>query len=224
MNIKTVDLTRIFHVGSHSVIAVNKVNLEIKEASFVSIVGPSGSGKTTLLNLLGLNDKPTSGRIFFNGKDVLEINDKERRKMRLFHIGFVFQNFNLLPTLTSLENVELPLMLAGKSSEEQRETALHLLELVGLLHRKDHLPNKLSMGEMQRIAIARALANNPKIVIADEPTGELDSNTGKEIIELLYRLCEERKVTVIVATHDEKITSVSDVVYKMRDGAISGYC
>ncbi|MEM3765509.1 MAG: ABC transporter ATP-binding protein [Candidatus Bathyarchaeia archaeon] len=220
MNIKTVALTRIFQLGSNSVVAVKNVNLEINEASFVSIVGPSGSGKTTLLNLLGLNDTPTHGKIFFNGKDMTQMNDKDRRKMRLFHIGFVFQNFNLLPTLTSLENVELPLMLAGKTPEEQREKALYLLELVGLKNRKDHFPSKLSMGEMQRVAIARALANDPNLVIADEPTGELDSATGKEIIELLRELCKERKVTVIVATHDERITRVSDVVFRMQDGAV----
>ncbi|MEM3735308.1 MAG: ABC transporter ATP-binding protein [Candidatus Bathyarchaeia archaeon] len=220
LHIKTVNLTKIFHAGSIDVVAVRNVNLEVKEASFVSIVGPSGSGKTTFLNLLGLNDKPTYGQIFFNGKDMTKISDKERRKIRLLRIGFVFQNFNLLPTLTSLENVELPLMLAGKSSEEQRERASHLLELVGMENRKDHLPSKLSMGEMQRVAIARALANNPEVVIADEPTGELDSVTGKEIIELLYKLCKERKITVVVATHDERITRASDVVYKMRDGFV----
>ncbi|MEM1553072.1 MAG: ABC transporter ATP-binding protein, partial [Candidatus Bathyarchaeia archaeon] len=220
MNIKTVNLTRIFQVGSNNVVAVKNVNLEIKEASFVSIVGPSGSGKTTLLNLLGLNDTPTHGKIFFDEKDMTQISDKERRRIRLFHIGFVFQNFNLLSTLTSLENVELPLMLAGKTPKEQRERALRLLELVGLKDRKDHFPNKLSMGEMQRVAIARALANDPKLVIADEPTGELDSVTGREIIELLYNLCKDRKVTVVVATHDERITKVSDVIFKMQDGEI----
>ncbi|MEM2249676.1 MAG: ABC transporter ATP-binding protein [Candidatus Bathyarchaeia archaeon] len=220
MNIKTVNLTRIFQVGSNNVVAVKNVNLEIKEASFVSIVGPSGSGKTTLLNLLGLNDTPTHGKIFFDEKDMTQISDKERRRIRLFHIGFVFQNFNLLSTLTSLENVELPLMLAGKTPKEQRERALRLLELVGLKDRKDHFPNELSMGEMQRVAIARALANDPKLVIADEPTGELDSVTGREIIELLYNLCKDRKVTVVVATHDERITKVSDVIFKMQDGEI----
>lgn len=207
-------------MGSNNVVAVKNVNLEIKEASFVSIVGPSGSGKTTLLNLLGLNDTPTHGKIFFDEKDMTQISDKERRRIRLFHIGFVFQNFNLLSTLTSLENVELPLMLAGKTPKEQRERALRLLELVGLKDRKDHFPNELSMGEMQRVAIARALANDPKLVIADEPTGELDSVTGREIIELLYNLCKDRKVTVVVATHDERITKVSDVIFKMQDGEI----
>jgi len=220
LHIKTVNLTKIFHAGLIDVVAVKNVNLEIEKASFVSIVGPSGSGKTTLLNLLGLNDKPTFGQIFFEGKDVTRISDEERRKIRLFNIGFVFQNFNLLPTLTSLENVELPLMLAGKTPKEQREKASYLLELVGLESRKDHFPNELSMGEIQRVAIARALANDPNLVIADEPTGELDSVTGKEIIDLLYVLCKERKVTVIVATHDEKITDVSDVVLKMRDGEV----
>jgi putative ABC transport system ATP-binding protein len=220
MIIKTSDLTRVFRLGSTEIVAVNKVNLEIEENSFVSIIGPSGSGKTTLLNLLGLNDKPSYGRIFFEGKDVTKMSDEERRRTRLLRMGFVFQNFNLLPTLTSLENIELPLMLIGKSSKEQREKAIHLLKLVGLESRKDHRPKELSMGEMQRVAIARALANNPSLIIADEPTGELDSETGREIIELLHRLCKEQKTTVIVATHDEKITKASDVIYKMRDGSI----
>jgi len=200
---------------------VNKVNLEIEEATFVSIVGPSGSGKTTLLNLIGLNDHPTSGKVLFTGRDVSLLADKERSKIRLQGIGFIFQTFNLLPTLTALENVELPMALANVPHKMQRERGLKLLEKVGLTERLQHRPKELSMGEMQRVATARALANDPSLILADEPTGELDSETGSEIINLLSDLCRGQKRTVIVATHDEKIVKLADVTYRIRDGAIT---
>jgi ABC-type lipoprotein export system ATPase subunit len=201
-------------------VAVNKVNLEIEEATFVSIVGPSGSGKTTLLHLIGLNDYPTSGKVFFKDKDTSLLKEKERRKIRLQNIGFIFQTFNLLPTLTALENVELPLALAHVPQETQHERAVQLLKDVGLGNRLQHRSRELSMGEMQRVSIARAIANNPAIVLADEPTGELDSKTGFEIMEMLESLCRERKTTVIVATHDERIVEMSDVTYRICDGSI----
>jgi putative ABC transport system ATP-binding protein len=194
--------------------------MEIKEATFVTIVGPSGSGKTTLLNLLGLNDFPTAGKIFFNGEDTASLPDKKRRNIRLHQLGFIFQTFNLIPTLTALENVELPMALARKAQEEQRDRAIQLLKTVALEHRLDHRPKELSMGEMQRVAIARALGNSPRIILADEPTGELDSETGSEIIRLLSELCKTQKTTIIVATHDRRITEVSDVTYELRDGRI----
>lgn len=221
MIIRTVELTRRYRRGSALIVAVNKVNLEIEEATFVSIVGPSGSGKTTLLNLIGLNDYPNSGKVLFKGKDVSLLADKERRKIRLQNIGFVFQTFDLLPTLTALENVELPMALANVPHRAQRERALNLLEKVGLAERLQHRPKELSMGEMQRVAIARALANDPSLILADEPTGELDSETGSEIVKLLLDLCRELKRTVIVATHDEKIVELADVVYRIRDGSIT---
>jgi ABC-type lipoprotein export system ATPase subunit len=221
MKIKTVNLTRIFHVGNSKVTAVNNVNLEVGEAKFIAITGPSGSGKSTLLNLIGLNDKPTHGKIFIDGEDTSDWTNAKRRKVRLLRMGFVFQTFNLLPTLTALENVELPMALAGKSQKEQRETALKLLETVGLSNRIHHRPKELSMGEMQRVAIARALANNPEIIIADEPTGELDSKTAKEIINLLLEVNRERKTTVVVATHDEKIVGAADEIYTLRDGRLN---
>ena len=221
MIVETVDLTRKYRRGSSPIVAVNKVNLEIEEATFVSIVGPSGSGKTTLLNLIGLNDHPTSGKVLFMGRDVSLLADKERRKIRLQNIGFVFQTFNLLPTLAALENVELPMALANVPHRAQRERALELLEKVGLTERLQHRPRELSMGEMQRVAIARALANDPSLILADEPTGELDSETGSEIVKLLSDLCRERKRTVIVATHDEKIVELTDVTYWIRDGIIT---
>ncbi|MGB9676691.1 MAG: ABC transporter ATP-binding protein [Candidatus Bathyarchaeales archaeon] len=222
MRIKTVDLTRIYNLGSSKIIAVDKVNFELIENQFVAIVGPTGSGKTTLLNLIGLNDYPTSGKIFIDDTvDASLLSDGERKKIRLLRIGFIFQTLNLLPTLTALENVELPMALAGKTQKEQRENAIKLLEDVGLSGRLHHRPKELSMGEMQRVAIARALANNPELIIADEPTGELDSETAKEIITLLFNISKSEKRTVIVATHDEKIVDAADFVYVMRDGKLN---
>jgi ABC-type lipoprotein export system ATPase subunit len=220
MKIKTVNLTKIYTLGSSTITAVNNVNLEVDEASFIAILGPSGSGKSTLLNLIGLNDYPTSGKIFFDYKDVIALSRSERRKIRLSRLGFIFQTFNLLPTLNALENVELPMALAGKPQKKQREKAVKLLEAVGLGNRLYHRPKELSMGEMQRVAIARALANNPEVIIADEPTGELDSKTAKEIISLLFEINKNEKRTVIVATHDEKIVSVADTIYTIHDGKI----
>ncbi|PMB75317.1 MAG: ABC transporter ATP-binding protein [Candidatus Bathyarchaeota archaeon] len=220
MKIKTVDLTRIYKLGLSEIIAINKISFEIGEKQFVAIVGPTGSGKTTLLNLIGLNDYPTSGKVFIDNIDTSLLSISERKKIRLFRIGFIFQSFNLLPTLTALENVELPMALAGKPEEEQRKRAVRLLEVVGLGNRLYHRPKELSMGEMQRVAIARALANNPELIIADEPTGELDSKTAKEIIALLFDINRNEEKTVIVATHDEKIVDVADAVYTIHDGKI----
>jgi putative ABC transport system ATP-binding protein len=218
MEIKTVDLTKIYSVGSSTITAVDKVSFEVNEARFIAIVGPSGSGKSTLLNLVGLNDYPTLGKIFIDNADASLLSSSKRRKIRLFRMGFVFQTFNLLPTLTALENVELPMSLADKPPKKQREKALGLLETVGLGKRLFHRPKELSMGEMQRVAIARALANNPEIIIADEPTGELDSKTSKEIIALLFGINRKEKATVVVATHDEKVVDVADTIYSIQDG------
>jgi putative ABC transport system ATP-binding protein len=218
MEIKTVDLTKIYSVGSSTITAVDKVSFEVNEARFIAIVGPSGSGKSTLLNLVGLNDYPTLGKIFIDNADASLLSSSKRRKIRLFRMGFVFQTFNLLPTLTALENVELPMSLADKPPKKQREKALGLLETVGLGKRLLHRPKELSMGEMQRVAIARALANNPEIIIADEPTGELDSKTAKEIIALLFDINRKEKATVVVATHDEKVVDVADAIYSIQDG------
>ena len=221
MIVETQELTRVYRLGASVIAAVNKVSLEIKESTFVSIAGSSGSGKTTLLNLIGLNDRPTSGKVFFKNEDTSLLSDRERRQIRLRNIGFVFQTFNLLPTLTALENVELPLALAKIPPKPQREKAIQLLEAVGLTDRLQHRPKELSTGEMQRVAIARALANNPVLILADEPTGELDSETGYEIIKLLLNLCRKHKTTVVVATHDERVAKASDVKYSMRDGLIT---
>ena len=218
MRIQTLNLTRSFRVGSSEIEAVRTVNLEINEPKLITIIGPSGSGKSTLLNLIGLNDYPTSGEILIDDSDTSQLSGSERRKIRGTRMGFVFQSFNLFPTLNALENVELPMSLANKSQNEQQERAMKLLETVGLTRRRDHRPKQLSMGEMQRVAIARALANKPEIILADEPTGELDSATAKEIISLLRDINQREKTTVIVATHDEKIIDAADVVYTMTDG------
>jgi putative ABC transport system ATP-binding protein len=220
MRVKTAGLTRKYRVGSSEITAVDGVNLEIDEAKFVAVVGPSGSGKSTLLNLVGLNDYATSGKVFIDGADASVLSRGERRRIRLHRMGFIFQTFNLLPTLNSLENVEIPLLLVGKTQREQAERATKLLESVGLGERCSHRPKELSMGEMQRVAIARALANGPELILADEPTGELDSRTAKEIIALLSDINRNEKTTVIVATHDEKIVEVADVIYAIEDGRL----
>lgn len=222
MNIKAVNVTRTFQVGSSEVVAVKEVTLEIiRPQGLIAIIGPSGSGKSTLLNLIGLNDYPTSGEIFIDDVDSSKLSGRERRRIRNVRMGFIFQTFNLFPTLNALENVELSMSIAHRSQSEQRERASKLLETVGLTHRRNHRPKQLSMGEMQRVAIARALANNPEIIIADEPTGELDSRTAKEIISLFQEINQREKATVVVATHDEKIIDAADVVYTMQDGRLS---
>jgi putative ABC transport system ATP-binding protein len=221
MRIRTVDVTRSYQVGPSEIVAVNGVNLEISESKFIAIVGPSGSGKSTLLSLIGLNDYPTSGKILIDDVDASRLSSGQRRKIRNERMGFVFQTFNLFPTLSALENVELPMALASKPQKEQEERALKLLETVGLKHRSNHRPKQLSMGEMQRVAIARALANRPEMIIADEPTGELDSRTAKETIALLSEINAKEKVTVVVATHDEKIIDVADFIHTMQDGKLN---
>jgi putative ABC transport system ATP-binding protein len=220
MKIKTVDLTKTYRLGSSEITAVNKVNFELNEPSFIAIIGPSGSGKSTLLNLIGLNDSPTSGKIFIDDVDASFLPTGKKRKIRLLRMGFIFQTFNLLPTLNAVENVELPMALADKSRKDQEQKAAILLKAVGLGNRLFHRPKELSMGEMQRIAVARALANNPEIIIADEPTGELDSKTAKEIISLLFDINREEKTAIIVATHDEKIVDVADFIYTIQDGKL----
>jgi len=220
MRIRTEGLTRTFRVGASEILAVNNVNMEISIPELVAVVGRSGSGKSTFLNLIGLNDLPTSGKIFVDDVETRLLSGDERRRIRRTRMGFVFQTFNLFPTLSAQENVELLLSLGGRPQEEQHRRAGELLETVGLMNRKDHRPKQLSMGEMQRVAIARAIANRPEIIIADEPTGELDSKTAKEIITLLQSINESEKTTVVVATHDEKIIGAADTVYTMQDGKL----
>lgn len=187
----------------------------------VSIMGPSGCGKTTLLNLIGSLDRPSSGKILLEGRDISAASEKELTEIRRAKVGFVFQFYNLLPVLTSLENVELPMLIAGVPKEERQERALSLLEKVGLIERKDHKPDELSGGERQRVAIARSLANNPSILLADEPTGDLDTETGDAVLDLLKELNRELGQTTILVTHDINIARQSNRIFHIRDGQVS---
>ncbi len=209
---------RSFRRGATTVHAVEDVSLVIEPGEFVALEGPSGSGKTTLLQLLGALDRPSSGQVFFEGRDLATLGDRALAELRLRSFGFVFQQFNLIPTLTALENVEAGLAPTGVGSAELRERSLGLLGEVGLSDRADHLPGQMSGGEQQRVAIARALSVEPQVVLADEPTGNLDTKTGSEIIDLLANLAAEHGATVIVATHDVGLASRAPRRLAMRDG------
>ncbi len=212
------NLHKTYQMGEVEVKALCGIDLKVQRGEFVTILGVSGSGKSTLLHLLGALDKPTQGKIIVDGEDLSTLKDGQLAAIRLHKVGFVFQFFNLMPQLTAQANVELPLYLADRSSQEARIRAEELLMLVGLDERRTHLPTELSGGEQQRVAIARALANNPKIVLADEPTGNLDSKTGSEIIHLLRRVNQEQGQTLVVVGHDQRLTTVADRVLEMRDG------
>jgi putative ABC transport system ATP-binding protein len=209
-----------FTRGSALIHAVEDVELEVEPGEFLAIEGPSGSGKTTLLQLLGALDRPSSGRVVFAGRDLAVLTETELAELRLRSFGFIFQQFNLIPTLTALENVEAKLAPLGQSSTEQRERAEALLAEVGLAARSEHLPTQLSGGEQQRVAIARALSVEPQVILADEPTGNLDTRTGAEIIEVLAGLASRHGTTVIVATHDAALAERAPRRLPMRDGRL----
>jgi putative ABC transport system ATP-binding protein len=214
--------SKVFRKGSIDVRAVDGVDLAIDAGEFVALEGPSGSGKTTLLQLLGALDRPTSGHVFFEGRDLAKLRDNELAELRLRAFGFVFQQFNLIPTLTALENVEVGLAPAGIARKELRERSLALLGEVGLAGRAGHLPGQMSGGEQQRVAIARALAVEPRVILADEPTGNLDTKTGADVIELLAGLAAQRGSTIVVATHDAGLAARAPRRLAMRDGAFVG--
>lgn len=216
--IKIENVVKVFKVGSSNVYAANDVSLDIPDGVFVSISGKSGSGKTTLLNLIAGREKPNSGRILIDGVDVNEMKDKELSRFRNENIGFVFQTFLLEPSLTALENVELPLILRKYSKEKRKELATEMLTQVGLGDRLEHKPGQLSGGERQRVSIARALCTNPKILIADEPTGNLDEKTGDEIIDIIKQLTTNK--ILILVTHDEKLAKTAQMQIVMKDGKI----
>jgi putative ABC transport system ATP-binding protein len=218
------NLSRHYRIGGQTVKAVDDVNLAIKSGEFIAIVGPSGSGKSTLLHLIGGLDSPTSGSVFSDSLHLATLSEKEKANYRNEKVGFVFQDFNLQEHLTARENVELPLKIRGTPRHTRTEKANSLLEAVGLLQRALHRPTQLSGGEKQRVAIARALAGDPKIVLADEPTGNLDSKTGEEVVKLLSKICRERGVTIIAATHDVNIAALADRVMHIRDGRIEETC
>ena len=219
-DIQLVETCRYFELGSANVKALDKINLEIDQGEFVALVGPSGSGKSTLLNLLGGLDRPTSGELSMQGLGLQDATETQLTAHRRHNVGFIFQSFNLLPTLTALENVALPLMISGVPIKERQERAADLLKRVGLEHRQAHRPTEMSGGEQQRAAIARALVNNPQLILADEPTGNLDSSTGDEVMQLLRNLNAESGVTLIVVTHDPEVAAYADRIVHLRDGGV----
>jgi putative ABC transport system ATP-binding protein len=219
MIVEAVNLRKTYMLGKVPVEALRGVNLKVEEGEFLAVLGPSGSGKSTLLNLIGALDKPTDGKLFIENIDVLKLNDNQLADLRR-KVGFVFQFFNLIPRFTAIENVELPMAIAGFGKEERRKHAEELLELVGLKHRMNHKPTELSGGEQQRVAIARALANNPRFLLMDEPTGNVDSKNAFEIMHLVKQLNEEKSVTVIMVTHDQRLAAEAQRIVQMLDGVI----
>ena len=213
-------VTKDFDLGKIVVNVLKGIDLEIVEGKYLSIMGPSGSGKSTLFNMIGGLDKPTSGKVFIDEVDIAQLDAYELAWLRCRKIGYIFQTFNLIPVMSALENVTLPMTFAGVANDDAIEQGMALLRQVGLEGRHAHKPTELSGGQQQRVAVARALANSPAIVLADEPTGNLDLKTGEDIIDLLKELSSERKVTVISATHDYKMLNVSDQVIWIRDGRV----
>ncbi|MGI5819963.1 MAG: ABC transporter ATP-binding protein [Armatimonadota bacterium] len=218
--VRTKDLHKIYIMGEVEVPALKGVEVNIRRGEYLSIMGPSGSGKSTLFNMVGGLDRPTKGTCFIEEVDMAQLDAFELAWLRCRKIGYIFQTFNLIPVMTALENVTLPMIFAGMSSDEMMDRGAMLLDLVGLGDRLHHKPYELSGGQQQRVAVARSLANNPAIILADEPTGNLDLQTGKEIIDLLKELNEESGVTIISATHDLKMIDVSDRVIHIRDGQV----
>jgi len=220
--IRMENLTKVYLAGSVAVPALDTITLTIEAGELVSIMGPSGSGKSTLMNILGCLDAPTSGKYYLAGEDVSSLDQDQQAYVRNKKIGFVFQGFNLLPRIDALHNVELPLIYGSVSVTARRQTAVEALALVGLANRADHLPSQLSGGQQQRVAIARALVNNPEIILADEPTGNLDTRTSNEIMTIFRTLNTERKITFVLVTHDAEVGDRTDRTILIRDGRIEG--
>jgi len=218
--LETENLGKVYKLGKRQINALSEVNLRVNKGDFVSIMGPSGSGKTTLLNMLGCLDKPTNGKVVLDGVNVTKVREKSLYKFRKYKIGFVFQTFNLMPYLNAIENVELPMEGTKKSKSERKKRAHELLEIVGLSAREEHKPLRLSAGEQQRVAIARALANDPSILLADEPTGNLDTKTMFEIVRLLSKLSITQGTTIIMVTHDSHVASRAGRILFLTDGRI----
>ena len=219
--VHTQDVCKVYYMGREEVHALRGISITIDAGEYVSIMGPSGSGKSTFFNMIGGLDKPSSGEVYIDEVDISQLGTYELAWLRCRKIGYIFQTFNLIPVMNALENVSLPMIFAGLDNDEARDKAAGLLRQVGLGDRLTHRPAELSGGQQQRIAIARALANDPAIILADEPTGNLDLKTGQEIIEMLQALKQDRNVTVITATHDHKMLAASDRVIWVTDGQIS---
>jgi putative ABC transport system ATP-binding protein len=219
--VRTQDVTKVYRMGREEVHALRGISLQVYAAEYVSIMGPSGSGKSTFFNMIGGLDTPTSGEVYIDEVDIARLGVYELAWLRCRKIGYIFQTFNLIPVMNALENVTLPMVFAGLGADEARDKGAELLRQVGLGDRLHHKPTEMSGGQQQRVAIARALANDPAIILADEPTGNLDLRTGREIIDLLSSLKEQRGVTVITATHDMKMLAASDRVVWITDGSIS---
>jgi putative ABC transport system ATP-binding protein len=218
--VRTLDVKRMYKIGGEEVHALKGVTISISRGEYISIMGPSGSGKSTLFNMIGGLDKPSEGKVYIDEVDIAQLDAYELAWMRCHKIGYIFQTFNLLPTQTALENVMFPMIIAGLKTDEAQDKAADILKRVELSHRMFNRPSEMSGGQQQRVAIARAFANDPTIILADEPTGNLDLQTGKLIIELLRQLNRERGVTIISATHDHKMLAVSDRILWIRDGRV----
>ena len=214
------NVCKTYEMGDETVQALDDVSIEFNHGEFWALLGPSGSGKSTLLNMIGCLDSPSSGKCLIDGIDVSSMNDNQLSDLRLNRLGFIFQSFNLIPQLTVAENIALPLFYQGKDDNEGKQKAVKLAEMVELGHRTGHLPKELSGGQQQRVAIARALINDPKIILADEPTGALDSNTGNQIMELLTEM-NKKGITIIMVTHEPEIADFATHKLHMRDGVIS---
>ena len=219
--VRTRGVKKVYLMGKLSLEALKGIDMEVQRGEYISIMGPSGSGKSTLFNMIGALDKPTEGKVYIDEVDVAQLDAYELAWLRCRKIGYIFQTFNLIPVMTALENVTLPMIFAGLATDEAIDKGVDLLSLVGLGERVQHKPLELSGGQQQRVAVARALANDPAIVLADEPTGNLDRKTGREIIELLRELNQEKQVTIISATHDLKMLDVSDRILWVQDGRIA---
>ncbi len=213
------DVKKVYRVGNENIYAVNGISLKVKEGEFLCVMGASGSGKTTLLSLMGCLDKPTSGKVIVEGVDTSELGDRELTEIRRDKIGFVFQQYHLIPTLTAFENVELPMLLKGIDKKERERRAMELLKIMGIDKAANRKPSELSGGMQQRVAIARALANNPKILLCDEPTGNLDTKSGEVVMNLIKQQ-NEKGVTVVLVTHDPDISKYADRVVRIRDGKL----
>ncbi|MCX7654668.1 MAG: ABC transporter ATP-binding protein [Fervidobacterium sp.] len=214
-------LSKVYGSGNSKVVALDNVNLTIYKGEIIAILGPSGSGKTTLLNLLAGLDLPTTGRVVIDGVEITSLSEEEKTRFRARNMGFIFQFFNLVPVLTAIENVELPMLLNKYPISEARRRALELLEKMNILHRKDAYPPQLSGGEQQRVSIARALSTKPKIIWADEPTGALDSKNGEQIKNLIIQLNKELRTTFVIVTHDPSVAQIADRIVKMESGKIA---